>query len=62
MSDSNDLFAKWRAKQPRKLFRVFYNNNTYDVLAHTDEEVHEQMRLAMPDYKNQLARLKSNDV
>ena len=64
MSDSNDLdvFAKWRSKQPRKLFRVFYNNNTYDVLVHTESEVHEHMQIAMPDYKPQLARIKSNDV
>ena len=62
MSNDLDVFATWRAKQPRKLFRVFYKGNTYDVLAHNDEEVHEHMSQAIPDYKNQLARITNNDV
>ena len=62
MSNDLDVFAKWRATQPRKLFRVFYKGNTFDVLAHNDDDVHEQMLLAMPDFNPQLARIKSNDV
>lgn len=62
MSNDPDVFAQWRAKQPRKLFRVFYKGNTFDVLAHTESEVHEHMQLAMPDYKFQLARITNNNV
>jgi len=57
-----DVFAQWRAKQPRKLFRVFYKGNAFDVLAHNDDDVHEQMRRVLPNYQPQLSKIKSNDV
>jgi len=61
-TSNNDVFAQWRSKQPRKLFRVFYRGDSYDVLAHTEDEVHEQMRRVLPNYQPQLSKIKNQDV
>ena len=62
-SDStDDVFARWRSKQPRKLFRVFYKGNTFDVLAHTEDEVHEQLSEAITAYLPRLSKIKENNV
>ena len=62
-SDStNDAFARWRSKQPRKLFRVFYRGDSYDVLAHTEDEVHDHLSQAITAYLPRLSKIKENNV
>ncbi len=61
-TNTNDAFAQWRSKQPRKLFRVFYKDNTFDVLAHSESDLHEQMRRVLPHYQQQLAKITQTNV
>ena len=44
------------------MFRVFYRGDSYDVLAHTEDEVHDHLSQALPAYKSQLSKIKENNV
>ena len=51
-----------RPRKPRRLFRARYRQDTFDILARDEDEVHTHLAEVIDGYQPRLTRIISNDI